>query len=208
MTNYKQYALGALFVFGASILPAAGAPRVAYAAVPDSTPLAEVKETVEQVVKISVTLRGDEHKAERREKLRTLIEPRFDFREMSQRSLGAQWNTLQPEQQEEFVTVFSSLLARTYLERIETVEEKMVTIDSEQVNGDKALVKTSVHRNGDVFPLDYKLMQKNGGWRVYDVVIENIGLVSNYRNEFAGIMRKEKFEGLITRLRDKNSKAS
>ena len=70
----------------------------------------------------------------------------------------------------------------------------------------KAVVKTSITSRGDTFPLDYKLTNASGKWRVYDVVIENIGLVANYRNEFAGIIRKDKLSGLIQRLKDKEKK--
>ena len=170
-------------------------------------PIDSVRKTIEQVVKIAVSLKGDGNKAVRRQKLRDLITPRFDFSEMAKRSLGTAWLQMTPTQQSDFVQVFSALLARTYLERVETVEENMVTIDSENVGYPKALVKTSVKKNGDVFPLDYRLHFKDNDWKVYDVVIENIGLVSNYRNEFSGIIRKDGIDGLISRLKEKEKKA-
>lgn len=171
-----------------------------------ASPMEEVRDTVDQVVKVAVSLTGDGHKAKRREELRKIIEPRFDFVEMAKRSMGSSWLNMTAAQQDEFVDVFSALLARTYLERIETVEEKMVTIDSQTLGYPKALVKTSVRRKGDVFPLDYRLHYKDGTWKVYDVIIENIGLVSNYRNEFSGIIRKDGVDGLITRLKEKEQK--
>ena len=79
----------------------------------------------------------------------------------------------------------------------------MVKVESEQVEGPKAVVKTVVLSQGDTFPIDYKMMYRDNGWRVYDVVIENIGLVANYRNEFSGIIRKDKFSGLMEKLRAK-----
>lgn len=182
------------------------APLIADAAdMPAGTkaPMDEVRATVDEVVKVAVSLSGDANKAKRREKLRAIIEPRFDFVEMAKRSLGASWLNMSTAQQDDFVKVFSGLLARTYLERIETVEEKMVTIDSENVGFPKALVKTSVKRKGDVFPLDYRLHYAENTWKVYDVIIENIGLVSNYRNEFSGIIRKDGIDGLISRLKEK-----
>lgn len=171
---------------------------------PAPSALQEVQDTIDQVVKAAVTYRGDENKKVRRDKLRAIIEPCFDFKEMAQRSLGAQWNNITKEQQDDFVDVFSSLLARTYLERIETVEENMVKIKGETVSFPKAIVKSTVERKGDTFPIDYKLLNKEGKWKVYDVVIENIGLVANYRNEFAGIIRKDKFEGLLQKLKEKS----
>lgn len=169
-----------------------------------STPLSEVKTTLDGILKIVEALPGDDHKDERRSKLREIINPRFDFEEMARRSLGANWKEATEEQQKEFVHIFSDLLARTYLSKIETVKPGMVKVDSESVEFPRAIVKTSVTNKGDTFPIDYKLMNNDGAnWKVYDVVIENIGLVSNYRNEFAGIIRKEKFDGLMTRLREK-----
>jgi phospholipid transport system substrate-binding protein len=79
----------------------------------------------------------------------------------------------------------------------------MVKVDSEQVESPRAVVKTTVTSKGDTFPIDYKMSLTSNGWQVYDVVIENIGLVANYRNEFSGVIRKEKFDGLMTKLRKK-----
>jgi phospholipid transport system substrate-binding protein len=123
---------------------------------------------------------------------------------MSRRSLGPNWNEITADEQREFTQVFSELLARTYLSKIETVKPGMVKVESESVETQKAVVKTVVISKGDTFPIDYKLMVgTTGTWQVYDVVIENIGLVANYRNEFSGIIRKDKFSGLMERLRNK-----
>lgn len=171
-----------------------------------ATPLHEIEVTVDRVVRVAQDYKGDDRKKVRREKLREIIAPKFDFDEMAKRSLGAQWNECTPQEQADFVKVFSDLLARTYLERIETVEPNMVKMDKETVQFPKALVKTLVHHKGDTFPIDYKLLNTGGQWRVYDVIIENIGLVANYRSEFAGIIRKEKFAGLLKKLTEKNQK--
>jgi phospholipid transport system substrate-binding protein len=169
----------------------------------ETSPKADMQQTIDQIIKIATALPGDEKKTERRAKLRELINPKFNFAEMSKRSLGSNWNDLSPQEQADFTTVFSELLARTYLSKIETVKPGMVTVESEQVEAPRAVVKTTVVSKGDTFPIDYKLMLHGGSWQVYDVVIENIGLVANYRNEFSGIIRKEKFAGLMERLRKK-----
>lgn len=177
------------------------APINAQAATP--SPKAEMQQTIDDIIKVVEANPSDAQRTERREKLRTLINPKFNFAEMSKRSLGANWNEINPDQQKEFTTVFSDLLARTYLSKIETVKSGMVSIDSETVEVPRAIVKTTVTSKGDTFPIDYKLIFQDGRWQVYDVVIENIGLVANYRNEFAGIMRKDKFSGLMAKLREK-----
>jgi phospholipid transport system substrate-binding protein len=83
------------------------------------------------------------------------------------------------------------------------LERNMVTIKDQKQRDNKAFVQTDVTYKGDTFGLDYKLIDRSGTWKVYDVIIENIGLVANYRNEFAGIMRKEKFSGLLSKLEKK-----
>ncbi len=165
--------------------------------------LKQVEATVDEVIKTVKKFPSDKQLDQRRSELRKIINPRFDFDEMSRRCLGTYWKEIDSNQQSEFVRLFSDLLARTYLSKIETVEEGMVKFDSEKLDLPRAQVKTTIKYKGDNFPLDYKLLSTDTGWRVYDVVIENIGLVANYRNEFAGIIRKEGFEGLIQRLKDK-----
>lgn len=169
----------------------------------DLAPKEKVRITIDEIIKIVEANPGDANQEIRREKLRTLINPLFDFDEMAKRSLGANWKEATPEEQVEFTTVFSDLLARTYLSKIETVKRGMVTVTSEHVEQSNALVKTTVDHKGDSFPLNYKLQNTSGKWRVYDVIIENIGLVANYRNEFAGVVRKDKVSGLIQKLKDK-----
>lgn len=167
------------------------------------SPKAEIQKTIDNIIATVQANPGDAGKGPRRTKLREIINPKFDFDEMSRRSLGSNWNEITPEEQKDFTTVFSELLARTYLSKIETVKPGMVKVESEQVEGNKAVVKTVVLSQGDTFPIDYKMMNRDNNWRVYDVVIENIGLVANYRNEFSGIIRKDKFSGLMEKLRAK-----
>lgn len=168
-----------------------------------ASPKAEIQKTIDNIISTVQANPGDAAKGARREKLREIINPKFDFDEMSKRSLGSNWSDITPTEQQDFTTVFSELLARTYLSKIETVKPGMVKVESEQVDGPKAVVKTVVLSQGDTFPIDYKMMYRDNGWRVYDVVIENIGLVANYRNEFSGIIRKDKFSGLMEKLRAK-----
>ena len=168
-----------------------------------SSALAAVKATIDDVVRIAELHRGAEAQKVRRSLLREAINPRFDFNEMAKRSLGAQWAQISESEQKEFTEVFSELLARTYLSKVETVKPGMVSVDTERLDFPRSSVKTSVKHEGDTFPIEYRLMNVNGEWKVYDVIVENIGLVANYRNEFAGIIRKETFAGLLKKLHDK-----
>ena len=168
-------------------------------------PKAAVKQTIDLIVEAVSEFKGNEHKIQRRSKIREIINPRFDFAKMAQLSLGAAWNTITPAEQKDYVSVFSDLLSKTYMVKVETIEPGMVTVESERIEEGnlKASVKTLVKSKGDFFPIDYRLVNDNGQWKVYDVVIENIGLVVNYRNEFASIIRKDTFNGLMEQLRKK-----
>ena len=169
------------------------------------SPKAEMQYILDKLVAI-VTEHSEEGESKvRQDKMRAVIEPRFDFEEMSKRSLGVKWKSISDAERTEFVDLFSELLARTYLSRIEKVKKDMVEIKNETIRQPRALVKTIVTYEGDSFPLDYKLLYRDGVWRVYDVIIENIGLISNYRSEFAGVIRKDKFSGLLQKLREKNA---
>ena len=184
------------------------------------SPKSDLQNTLDKIVKVVQALPGDAQKETRRAELRKIIDPRFDFQEMARRSLGANWKELTTAQQDEFVSLFSELLAKTYLSRIEVVQPGMVKVLGEEMlepaspsteatseapslTTSKAIVRTTVNNKGEEFPIDYKVMLRNDSWRVYDVIIENIGLVANYRSEFAGIIRKEKVDGLMIRLREK-----
>lgn len=179
------------------------APESSSAEASQQSPMGLIKETIDKVISVNKKLSGEENLKARRKELRAIIEPYFDFKEMAKRSLGANWNTITPTEQDEFVSVFSELLARTYLSRIDNVTTQLVSFEKEEINHPKAEVKTTINHKGDSFPIDYKFLDESGSWKVYDVVIENIGLVANYRNEFAGIIRKDKFSGLMEKLRKK-----
>ena len=196
----------AAFVFGILFLVhavGAHAKPTGSAKAGTPSPSAEMEKTVDSIISIANTYSSDDQKDIRRAKLRELINPKFNFAEMSKRSLGPNWKNLSKQEQSEFTEVFSELLARTYLSKIETVKPGMVEVKGEQVRIPRAIVKTVVTSKGDKFPINYKMALKDNAWQVYDVVIENIGLVANYRNEFSGIIRKEEFSGLMARLRKK-----
>lgn len=170
-----------------------------------TSPSMQVKETLDKMVTIVAAYPGEGNTVERRRQLRELISPRFDFSAMAKSSLGPHWDKVTVEERTEFVNVFSNLLASTYLKRIENIRSDTVKIDGERMGTPPTtgLVKTTVTYKGDKFPIDYKLYRVADSWKVYDVIIENIGLVLNYRNEFAGIIRKEQFSGLMKQLRKK-----
>lgn len=140
----------------------------------------------------------------RRKEMRKVINGRFDFHAMSQSTLATNWKKASKEQQEEFVTLFSQLIENTYIGRVEAYTDEKVDYPGEKVKGNKAVVATLILTASADIPIDYKVYQKkNGEWWVYDVIIEGISLISNYRSSYQDIVSKEGLDGLLTKMRDK-----
>ncbi len=164
-----------------------------------------VRTTVDEIKRVVEQNKGKLTDKQIDKKLFTVISPLFDFREMSRRSLGAKWKHASESQRLEFVDLFSDLLATNYIKKIrENVEKSSFKVDSEQSTSPKtSVVKTLVDYDGQEATIDYRLRVKKDAWKVYDVIIENIGLVTNYRREFGSIVDKDGISGLIEKLREK-----
>ena len=140
-----------------------------------------------------------------RAKLIAAIGEIFDMKELSRRALGPEWNKFSPEQQERFVTAFGRLLENTYLDKIESyTDEKVQYLKEQDLGSDKAEVATKVVGRGKEIPISYRLMDRSG-WKVYDVVIEGVSLVQNYRSQFGQILMNESPDALIAKISDKNT---
>lgn len=170
----------------------------------EQSPLDVVKDTVDKI--IVIVEQNPTDVTTRRAKIREVIEPVFNFNEMAKLSLGNNWKEASESEQQEYVKLFSDLLATTYLKKIDQVKKDTVIFRGHRERQDQALVKTDVNFNNDLFPIVYKMRKEASGWRVHDVSIENISLVSNYRSEFAGIIRKNGIDGLLNDLRQKVNK--
>jgi phospholipid transport system substrate-binding protein len=179
-------------------------PTVATAGAPAD----QVRKTVDQLLTIlnDPQLKGERKKDERREKLRRVIYQRFDFAEMARRSLGPHWRRLSPEQQKEFIKLFTGLLEEAYLDKIESYNGERVQFIKERVDGNYAEVDTKIIGRGQEFLVDYRLHNVNGDWRVYDVIIEYVSLVNNYRAQFNRILASSSFDELLERMKEKNFK--
>lgn len=139
--------------------------------------------------------------------INNILKPMFNWKEMARSSLGTNWEKATPDEQHQYVDLFTDLLARTYLKRIKSnVLSSTLEIKETKVDGDKALVRTTVKADGETASIDYRLKNDRSKWQAYDVLIENVGLVSNYRTEFAGIIRKDGIKGLLEKLKNKQVK--
>lgn len=141
-----------------------------------------------------------------REKIWETVEKAFDFTEVSARALAADWKRFTPEEQKEFTIVFTELLKNTYLDKVqgEYHNEEVVFLGQDMISEDKAVVKTKVLREKIEIPMDYSVRLKDNDWKIYDINIEGVSLVKNYRVQFKDILSKEKPAQLIQRLREKN----
>ena len=170
----------------------------------------QIKITVDQVLEIlkDPKLQGAGKKAEKREKLRQVILPRFDFDEMAKRALGSNWNRY-PDQQREFVTAFKQLLEDTYADQIEAAKGDKVIYLDERTEKDYAEVGTKViSSKGEETLMTYKLHPVDSDWKVFDIVVENISIVNNYRTQFNRVLSNASLEELIKRMRDKRVQKS
>ena len=169
-------------------------------------PTEQTRTTADKVLSIlnNPALRSAARKNERREQLRAVIYPRFDFAEMAKRSLGAQWSRRSPQEQREFVRLFTEVLESSYVDKIESYGGEKITYIRENLDKDHAEVFTKVvTKKGEEFSVNYILRSVDGDWKVYDVVIENISLVNNYRSQFNRILAKASFDELLRKLQAK-----
>jgi len=171
---------------------------------------ATAKETVEvQVNKVLKALADPAFKDQTRDakivKIRSIVNEIFDYMELSRRTLGREWTKFNAPQQDEFIRLFSDLLEKTYADKLLSYSNEKVVFDKESMlREDQAEVTSNVlTADGKKIPLDYRMIRKEAGWRVYDVIIEGISLVKNYRDQFRDILAKDSPEEVLKMLRDK-----
>lgn len=143
---------------------------------------------------------------QRREEILIITEEYFDFDEMAKRALGRPWKDRSSEEQKEFLKLFKQLLFNTYISRVESTATPTTRTryEGEQIEGRYALVKTWVTNDKEPdFEIDYRLILGDSGWKVYDVVVEGMSLVNNYRQQFASILNNRSFPDLLMQLREK-----
>lgn len=172
-----------------------------------ATPTEDVKETIARVLEVlqNPMVADGAAIAKRRELLREALAPRFDFKEMARRSLGTHWQG-QVARQQEFVSVFTDFVEHSYVSKIESLRDTKIIFVREHMDGGFAQVDTKiVPSKGDDFPMSYRLHLVEGAWKIYDVVVENISLVENYRSQFNRILASATFDELLKKLQQKSS---
>ena len=139
----------------------------------------------------------------RQERIRSIVLENIDFRSMSQRILAQNWKRASSDERDRFVQIFIDLLEATYIGRIEEYSNEKVLYTRERIKENKAIVDTFFVTADIKIPIKYKLLKKDGQWRIFDLSIEEVSLVSNFRETYGEIIRKDGFEGLLSRMERK-----
>ena len=174
-----------------------------------ATPTETVEAGVNKVIaKLSDPAFKNKAKDEQIAQIGAEVETIFDFQELSRRTLGREWRKMKPEQQKEFVQLFRELLQGVYADRLLAYSDQKVIFDKESMlKKGRAEVQSYLQTSdGKKIPLFYRLTDKSGSWKVYDVIIEGVSMVANYRTQFREILAKESPEKLLQILRDKVGK--
>ena len=192
----KRYFIGlSILMFFLSTLPVyAGAP------------LDTVQSNVNKVLDVlrDPKLKGESAKGIKKEKLEAIYEQMFDEVELSMRTLGGNWTKLNPAQQQEFIQLYRQVLEKAYIDKLLSyTDEKIVFSKENMLSNNQAEVQTKVITSSKEIPIFYKVILKDGAWKVYDVVVENVSLVQNYRSQFNSILAKNTPDQLLEILRKK-----
>ncbi|OGL02747.1 MAG: hypothetical protein A3E31_05895 [Candidatus Rokubacteria bacterium RIFCSPHIGHO2_12_FULL_73_22] len=165
------------------------------------------RQTVETALTRVVSVFQDtEPRADHRGEVRRIARQLFDFQEMTRRALSRHWATRTPAEQTEFVALFTELLERSYMSRLEGFAGEKLTFVGEAVDGTYATVKSKVLTQGrSETLLDYRLHIRDGRWRVYDVLVDGVSFVSTYRSQFDRVITAESYDLLVEKLRRKNA---
>ena len=165
------------------------------------SPSMRIKQTVDEVIKV---LRApDMDKDKRRDMVRIIVRPRFDYRAMSQIILATNWKKATAEQQDRFIFLFRDLLERTYFSAMDSYTGETVRMGREKLNGKRAVVQTYISTASKEVPVNYNMRLKNDDWFAYDVSVDGVSLVSNYRTSFRNLVREKGMDGLLQELEKK-----
>ncbi len=172
----------------------------------------DLKTAVDKVLSImqNPAYGAPDKKQERQKLINTVIAGKFDWEEMSRRALGVHWRDFTPPQQKEFVAIFSEFLERTYVSKVDlflkeekSFSAKNIAYTKETIDGQYALIDSKITLKEEEIPLSYKLINKGGKWVVYDLTLEGVGIVANYRTQFSELLTNGSYEKLIEKLKSK-----
>ena len=169
------------------------------------TPTQSVRSTIEDVIRILTNeqLKQPERVTERRQEIERVVRERVSYEDMAKQTLGAQWLSLEASEQQEFVDLFVQLLRDSFASKIDAYADEHILYLSEEQNDRFAEVRTKLSGRKTDTLVDFRMIDEDGMWLVYDVVIDGASIVHNYRAQFASIMRDASYSRLVERMREK-----
>ena len=188
------------------VLALAGSLAGAGGIVEAGIPTDQLRGATERVLKVlqDPELKPATKGEERRQQIRAIADEIFDWQETGKRALARHWQGRSPKEQQEFSTLFASLVERSYIGKIEQFSGERVVYVGDSIEGDQATVRTKlVTKSNTEIPIDYRMQKEGDRWRAYDVVIEGVSLVSNYRTQFNRIIQQSGYGELVNKLRAK-----
>lgn len=195
MALHRRVAAGAVVLGLILAGPAAAGP-----------PTDHLRSQIDRVIKTleDPALQKEGKVLERRKAVRKIAEEIFDFGETAKRSLARHWGGRTPAEQQEFVQLFADLLERSYISKVELFNGERITYSGETIDGDLALVRTRIiTKQGTEIPVDYRLHKRGERWLVYDVIIEGVSLIANYRTQFNKIIQTSSYQELVKKMKTK-----
>ncbi len=189
-----------LSLFSLFLLVSMAAPAVA------EDPMEGIKQTTDKILSILTdpVLKAPSKTAEREKLIRQAVDERFDWGEIARRSLATHWAKRTDEERKEFVRLFADLVERTYMSKVEGYSGEKVLYGGSDQDGNYATVNVKIvtKQNKDI-PVEYRLKKAGDGWLIYDISVEGVSLVNNYRTQFNSIILQSSYENLVKRLREK-----
>ena len=191
-------------------LAVAGLLAMSASAWAENSPLELIRSAINQVTTVlaNPASQGEEQQQERIKQVWTIVEPYFDLQDMAQRTLGVHWRERTEEERREFVQLFTALIEKTYSSTLTRyTSDVQFTFDGQRIDGDFAEVDTRLIAPSldKPIPIQYHLHRVGGEWRIYDVVIDNVSLVHNYRNQFNRILSQSSYNELVQSIKKKLS---
>ncbi|MBI4792354.1 MAG: ABC transporter substrate-binding protein [Deltaproteobacteria bacterium] len=166
-------------------------------------PIDQLRDAVDRIIAI---LRRDDPAelwVNKKEEIVAIVKSRFDADELAQRVLAQHWRSRSETEKKEFISLFSQVLETTYINKLKSYSDEEVLFTKQIVKGDRGMVYSQIVRNSQEIPIHYRLKNNKGDWRIYDIIIEGVSLVQNYRTQFDQILKQEEYAGLVRRMEEK-----
>jgi len=171
-------------------------------------PTQQIKQTTDKILSVlsNPDLKAPGKALERKKQFSQALDERFDWEELSRRSLARYWVERTPQEKKEFVPLYRDLLERTYLEKVDDYSGEAVRYEGETLDGEYATVKIKIQtKKKSEISVEYRMLKKANAWWVYDISIEGVSLVNNYRQQFNSMLQKSAFQEVLQKLREKSS---